>query len=129
MLFTLATPQTSNPLVSPPSGPEIYDTGDEILNPAHPAHTPAIPPGVDLVYWDYYHTDPEAYRHRIREHSALCHGKLPWVATGIWNWNRMWTSLGFTMRCVSACMKACQAEGVQNVFVTIWGDDANECDT
>ncbi|HEY0256990.1 MAG TPA: beta-N-acetylhexosaminidase, partial [Candidatus Methylacidiphilales bacterium] len=50
-----------------------------------------IPADVDLVYWDYYHTDSAFYDDWIARHRAL--GKEPVFAAGIWTWNRMWAAL------------------------------------
>lgn len=85
-----------------------------------------IPQGVDLVYWDYYHTDVEFYEEWITRHRGL--GSEPVVASGVWTWDRFWTAYEFTETSVNACMQACKNKGVQEVFVTMWGDDGTECE-
>lgn len=81
---------------------------------------------MDLVYWDYYHTDPSVYLNKIQQHRQL--GMEPWVAGGIWTWNRLYTALPFTFEASRGCLEASKRAGIRNVFATIWGDDGNECD-
>ncbi|KAJ3154152.1 hypothetical protein HDU86_004694 [Geranomyces michiganensis] len=85
-----------------------------------------MPSGINLVYWDYYHTTSDAYSRKIQQHRDL--GFEPWVAGGIWSWNRFYSALPFTIAASDACLKACKRDLVKNVFVTTWGDDGNECD-
>ncbi|RKO95442.1 hypothetical protein CAUPRSCDRAFT_12862, partial [Caulochytrium protostelioides] len=85
-----------------------------------------LPSKVQLVYWDYYHTRPDVYQRKIHHHREL--GCEPWVAGGIWTWNRLYTALGFSFEASRACLKACKRDNVRNVFVTTWGDDGNEVD-
>ncbi|PWN52409.1 glycoside hydrolase [Violaceomyces palustris] len=108
-----------------------------------------IPEGIDLVYWDYYHTSVESYSARIRSHVELG-GKPPWMASGSWTWSRFWTSLPFTFLTCRANLNASKSssfsssssstsrpgelegghggDGVKHVFLTIWGDEGNEVD-
>jgi hypothetical protein len=66
------------------------------------------------------------YTKKIQQHREL--GHEPWVAGGIWTWNRLYAALPFTFTASHACLSACKDNGVRNVFATIWGDDGNECD-
>ena len=86
----------------------------------------SIPSDVKLVYWDYYHTDADFYRRFIGHHRAL--GAEPAMAGGLWTWHRFWAQLPYAALATDACMRACKTEGVQEVFMTAWGDDGNECD-
>jgi len=85
-----------------------------------------IPRDVQLVYWDYYHHDAGFYREWIRRHRRL--GSEPILATGVWTWDHFWAALPHTFSALDACMRACKAEGVREVFATMWGDDGVECD-
>lgn len=89
-----------------------------------------IPHEIVPVYWDYYHVGKEAYLDRIEQHRKLDMKDI-WVAGGIWTWNRLWAALRFTLLAIKGCMNACKTKGldIQHTFVTIWGDDGNECDT
>jgi len=65
-----------------------------------------IPKDVQLVYWDYYHLDPDFYRDWIERHRAL--GSEPVMAGGVWTWNHLWAALPFSFTAVEACMRACK---------------------
>ncbi|KAJ3017655.1 hypothetical protein HKX48_003437 [Thoreauomyces humboldtii] len=115
MLFTLAAAAKNTSLQS------YYETTDLPQEMKH-----VLPPDLNLCYWDYYHTNSEAYSKKIQQHRDL--GFEPWVAGGIWSWNRFFSALPFSMASSDACLKACKRDKVKNVFVTTWGDDGNECD-
>ncbi|KAG0297624.1 hypothetical protein BGZ98_000535 [Dissophora globulifera] len=88
-----------------------------------------LPPDIDLVYWDYYHTSSQSYASKIEQHRELGCAD-PWVATAAWTWNRFWCALPFTFATIQA---SCQASknrerGVKNMMITIWGDEGHECD-
>lgn len=85
-----------------------------------------IPRDVDLVYWDYYHTDVEFYEEWIDRHRDL--GSEPVMAGGIWTWNRFWAALPFSITTTAAAMRACKNKKLRQAFVTMWGDDGMECD-
>ena len=86
----------------------------------------AIPRDVELVYWDYYHTDADFYAEWIDRHRAL--GSEPIMAGGVWTWNHFWAALPFSFTTVEACMSACKEKKLRQAFVTLWGDDGMECD-
>ncbi len=85
-----------------------------------------IPRDVQLVYWDYYHSDVETYRKMIAFHRRL--GSEPLMAGGIWTWSHMWCALPWSFTAVNACMNACKKEGLKEVFMTMWGDEGMEVD-
>ncbi len=85
-----------------------------------------IPDNVELVYWDYYHSDPEFYKDWIGRHRLL--GSEPLVALGVWTWNVHWAALPFSSTMTAAGMQACRSGGIKEVFTTLWGDDGMECD-
>ncbi len=86
--------------------------------------TKAIPRGVDLVYWDYYHHDTAFYEKWIARHRAM--GAEPVMAGGIYTWSRFWTALPWTFNVTQACMQACRKTRLREVFMTMWGDDGAE---
>ncbi|PWN46238.1 glycoside hydrolase [Ceraceosorus guamensis] len=96
---------------------------------AQPTSVDGIPPNVDLVYWDYYHTSKKSYSDRIDSHKLLAR-KSPWMAAGIWTWTRHWTALPFSFATCKANLNASKApnSGVKHVMVTCWGDEGNEQD-
>ncbi|GJJ73833.1 hexosaminidase [Entomortierella parvispora] len=114
MLFTLAS--KNNSLAG------YYDGGT-------PQLAENLPPDIDLVYWDYYHTASESYANKIEQHRELGCAN-PWVATAAWTWNRFWTALPFTFATIQASCQASKRKigGVKNMMITIWGDEGHECD-
>ncbi|AHF92246.1 glycoside hydrolase [Opitutaceae bacterium TAV5] len=101
---------------------DYYDR-DSVIAPETIARVPA---DVDLVYWDYYHTDPAFYGEWIARHRAM--GKEPVFAGGIWTWNRPWPQLPHSLATLRAGMEAARGNGLREAFVTMWGDDGMEGD-
>lgn len=85
-----------------------------------------IPKEVDLVYWDYYHSDPEFYVDWIGRHRKL--GKEPIFAAGAWCWGRFWTCYPRAFATIGAGMKSAREAGLKEAMLTIWGDDGAEFD-
>ena len=85
-----------------------------------------IPNDVTQVYWDYYHTDEDFYREWIKRHRAL--GSEPLVAPGAWTWGRYWAYYPHAFATCEPCMKVSKEMGVQELLMTMWGDDGAECD-
>lgn len=83
-----------------------------------------IPAKTQLVYWDYYSYDLEAYRLMIRKHQQL--GQTPIFAGGIWTWLGLSTDYDRTYKCTNAALSACKQEGVNEIFATAWGDNGAE---
>ncbi|KAI7862235.1 hypothetical protein BDF14DRAFT_1858446 [Spinellus fusiger] len=102
---------------------------EETNNPTTPEIVEVMTQGMDLIFWDYYHTYSDIYEQKIKQHRDMgC--RQPWIATGAWTWNRFWTALPFTFETVRASTVAAKhsVHGVRNSFITLWGDEGNECD-
>lgn len=84
----------------------------------------ALSPHVDLVYWDYYHEEPEFYEEWIRRHREM--GKEPVYAGGAWSWGRFWAHEGRWRESLSAGLKVAREQKLSEVFLTVWGDDGAE---
>ncbi len=85
-----------------------------------------IPGDVELVYWDYYHSDPAFYLDWIKRHRKL--GKEPIMGSGIWTWNTHWYHRRLTEANAGACVKACREADLGEVIFTMWGDNGGFCD-
>jgi hexosaminidase len=83
------------------------------------------PKNVRLVYWDYYHHDEAFYLEYIKRHREF--GSEPLFAGGIWNWLSFGVNYGQTFSTTNAALNACKKSGLQEVFVTMWGDNGTEC--
>lgn len=84
----------------------------------------SIPENVQLVYWDYYHSDEAFYRTWIEKHKEL--GSEPIFAGGAWTWNGISPNYGKAFQTSEAALSACKKEGISEVFTTIWGDNGAE---
>jgi hypothetical protein len=87
----------------------------------------AIPKAMQLVYWDYYHTDAKFYEEWIDRHRRDL-GKEPVISGGVWTWSHLWAALPFSFATTDALMKAAKRKGVRENICTLWGDDGMECD-
>jgi hypothetical protein len=85
-----------------------------------------VPKNVELVYWDYYHFEEAFYSGMIEQHVKL--NAIPIMAPGIHTWNRFWAAISHSEETMRNAMKSCLAKGVQEMIITIWGDDGTECD-
>jgi hexosaminidase len=101
---------------------DYYDLDSEIPDDV----AAAIPGEVELVYWDYYHTDQGFYQEWIRRHRAL--GREPLMGSGVWTWPRFHYSHVYTVETVLPCIRACLAEGLRELFFTMWKDDGAAVD-
>jgi hexosaminidase len=96
------------------------------LDAAIPPHVlAAMPAGVQLVYWDYYHYDEGFYREYIKRHREF--GSDPIFAGGIWNWTSFAVNWNASFRTTNAALNACKQEGIREVFATTWGGYGSEC--
>lgn len=84
-----------------------------------------IPPEVTITHWDYYTADQSRYEIMLRAHKQL--GQPVWYAGGIWTWTGFAPDNAFSLRSTLTAIRACRTENVENIFMTIWGDDGNEC--
>lgn len=84
-----------------------------------------IPKDVELVYWDYYHTDRSEYEDMIAKHLDL--GFKPIMASGVWTWGRPWYSRQITEATIIPCIEACKSREISEIFFTLWGDDGGYC--
>lgn len=87
--------------------------------------TRKLPPGVQLCYWDYYHTGEDFYRKYIRKHREFSSDII--VASGVWTWGKLWCDIPYTEQTALPCIQACLKENVKDLIFTMWGDDGAFC--
>lgn len=98
--------------------------GPDARIPDDVVHT--IPSNVQLIYWDYYHTNSAFYREWINRHRAAPNDLL--MCAGQWSWNVFWQSYS-TMRMTNdAAVKAARDGGVSELLTAVWTDDGAEID-
>lgn len=85
----------------------------------------ALPDNVSLVYWDYYSTDYERYANNIKTNKAF--GKKVYFAGGAWTWKGFIPDNDFSIKTTQPAVTACNDYDVDGMFITLWGDDGNEC--
>ena len=84
-----------------------------------------VPENIHLVYWDYFSRDRQSYVRNIDAHNAIKSGS--WFAGGLWTWAGFAPHNTFSIATMREAMKACHAKGVENVVMTMWGDNGAEC--
>lgn len=84
-----------------------------------------IPDNVQLIYWDYYSEDKSIYDRMIKGHLGF--GRDMWMASGAWKWIGFQAGNEKSFRVLKPAIQACQQHNVDNIIVTLWGDDGNEC--
>ncbi len=99
-----------------------YYTLEDTVNDAIVAKCPE---GVELVFWDYYHDDIRYYDNMIAQHKKF--GRDVWFAGGAWCWNGFAPFNRWSINSMSVAMRSCAANGIENVFFTMWGDNGKEC--
>ncbi|WP_404996138.1 beta-N-acetylhexosaminidase [Caldifermentibacillus hisashii] len=81
-------------------------------------------PDVQMVYWDYYHTEEDHYERMLTMHKLLV--DEPVFAGGLWTWNGIAPNYGKAFRTTEAALKINKKLGIKEVFATIWGDNGAE---
>lgn len=84
-----------------------------------------IPENVELIYWDYFSTDRQHYDKMLTAHEKI--KENTWFAGGLWTWMGFAPHNGYSMNATVAALKSCREHGIQDVFLTLWGDDGAEC--
>lgn len=85
----------------------------------------AVPKNMELVYWDYYSTDKPHYDTMFKAHQKF--NRPVWFAGGAYSWSGFAPHNGFSIRANMAALQSCRESGVQNIFITMWGDNGSEC--
>ncbi len=103
------------------SNGEYYGDDQEI-----PATVKAmVPDNVNLIYWDYYGLTDEHYHKQVKSHMQIKDGM--WFAGGLWSWSGFASHNAYSLQAMGCAMRQCFHYGVENVFMTLWGDDGGEC--
>nr|WP_296487053.1 beta-N-acetylhexosaminidase [uncultured Acetatifactor sp.] len=84
-----------------------------------------LPENVSFVYWDYYTTDRQRYTNMIELNRAF--GRKVIFAGGAWTWKGFAPDNEFSMNATKEALQACREGGVEDWFLTAWGDDGDEC--
>lgn len=85
----------------------------------------ATPNDVTLVYWDYYQKDEERYNQMLSCHKQF--GQPVTFAGGARKWYGFQADNAGTIIRTRAALSACEKNGINDILITLWGDDGNEC--
>ena len=83
-----------------------------------------LPQTLDLMYWDYFHTDVEEIREFIRRHK--CWGKMPTYLGTVRTWESFGTHYEQSFANSEAALNACALEGVEEAVISVWLNDGAE---
>ena len=84
-----------------------------------------IPEKLTLVYWDYFSRDKKKYDMMIKNHFRLTDRVS--YAGACWKWQGFVPDNRYTNRVLKAALETCINDGIQDVLITMWGDDGCEC--
>ena len=84
-----------------------------------------IPNNVLLVYWDYYHKDQKFYDNMIKVHKSFNDNIC--FAGAAWRWIGFAPSIESSFVTNIPALKSCLKNKIDNVILTTWGDNGNEC--
>ncbi len=84
-----------------------------------------VPKNVDLVYWDYYHSEVEQYNEIIDAHRQFENDI--WFAGGAYCWRGFAPSNAFSLKTMLPAMQSCRQKGIDKIMITMWGDAGKEC--
>ena len=84
-----------------------------------------IPDNMQLCYWDYYSRDKKRYDGMMKAHAKIKDNT--WFAGGLWSWIGFAPDNEFSMKATNASLSMCRKNNIQDVFLTMWGDNGGEC--
>ena len=84
-----------------------------------------VPEEVGLSYWDYYSFDEAHYDEMFRAHKQF--NREIWFAGGAWTWNSFAPNNLLSLKTMKPAIKQVRKHGIENVLITMWGDDGHDC--
>ncbi|MBQ8196742.1 MAG: beta-N-acetylhexosaminidase [Clostridia bacterium] len=84
-----------------------------------------VPENVELAYWDYYTEDKDLYDNMLDSHISF--DRNVWFAGGAWRWIGFQSGNQKTFDTTLPAIKSCNERNVNDILITLWGDDGSEC--
>lgn len=84
-----------------------------------------VPENVSLVYWDYRSESPEVCGGMLDKH--LLFNREVWFGGAAWKWQGFHSGNEFSFKKIETAISECNKRNVNNILITLWGDDGNEC--
>ncbi|MBQ8404622.1 MAG: beta-N-acetylhexosaminidase [Clostridia bacterium] len=103
--------------------PGVFCT-DEIRD-FPPEITEKVPHGCEMVYWDYFATDPARYDAMMISSKKL--SPEVWFSGGAWTWGTFAPHNRYSIKRNALALSRCIKNGVHKAFFTLWGDNGGEC--
>lgn len=91
-------------------------------DPITPEQKTMFPDNLSFVYWDYYHDTREEYERQLKRRGCV----KTLFAGGMWKWGGWVPNFTKSFHDSVLAVDACCAYGVQEIMVTLWGDDGDE---
>ena len=91
-------------------------------DPITPEQRKQFPDNLSFVYWDYYHDTREEYERQLKRRGCV----KTLFAGGMWKWGGWVPNFTKSFHDCMLAVDACCAYGVQEIMVTLWGDDGDE---
>ena len=82
-----------------------------------------LPKNMQYIYWDYYTHEQTRFDRAFRLTKQL--GDTVY-ASGAWAWTGFIAHNEFGIDVLKYSMKSCIDKGIEEVFITVWGDDGGE---
>lgn len=80
---------------------------------------------IDLIYWDYYHTDEKIYDRMIKSHLKFPNKIV--FAGGAWKWRGFAPQNLYSIKATESALNSCIKNNIKDVLITLWGDNGGEC--
>ena len=91
-------------------------------DPITPEQKAQFPDNLSFVYWDYYHDTQEEYERQLKRRGCV----QTLFAGGMWKWGGWVPNFTKSFHDAVLAVNACCAYGIQEIMVTLWGDDGDE---
>ena len=84
-----------------------------------------IPENVEIIYWDYCNFNKKHFSCLMKTHKQI--DENSWYAGGGITWLGFAPHNHLSIKSMKLAFEACMENGVQDVFITLWGDNGDEC--
>ena len=91
-------------------------------DPLTPEQKAQFPDNLSFVYWDYYHDTQAEYEQQLKRRGCV----QTLFAGGMWKWGGWAPNFTKSFHDSVCAVEACCNHNVQEIMVTLWGDDGDE---
>lgn len=80
----------------------------------------SAPGGVELMFWDYYHTNYDYYHKKFVQYERFADNPVAF-AGGVWAWDSFASNFRYDYDSMRPALEASIDHGIKTVLATIWG--------